>query len=263
VPYLDRDARGHFVDDMLNHDAFKKDEMNRDVLLQLSTGMSGAELERVKRECILSMIRLDKEQVTNEILIEQINFVKYGHKLELDASVLRIEETAVHEAGHLVAQWYLAPATKIEQITVMARAKYLGMVSYEHGDNPEYSREWLMGQTCVALAGREAQIKKHGSKSLDAGASSDLKAAMHYANLAISAWGMDESLYNIASSGTKYFHADVEKAIKSWMAEATDKTRGLLNKHWHRVEDITKAVLDKEVLYADDIAEILGDRPNN
>jgi len=280
VPFLDRDARGFFIDKMLNHKAFKSEDMNRADLIQLSTGMNGSQLERVKRECILTMIRDECSQVTNENFIEQMNFVKYGHKLELDESVLRMEETAVHEAGHLVAQWYLAPATKIEQITVMARANFLGMVSYEHGDNPEYSRPWLMGQTCVALAGREAQIMKHGERSLDSGASSDLNAVMHYANLAIVEYGMDTDLYNISVSslrlqtnvirkgvemhdGVNYFNAEVESAVKSWVSEATDKTRSLLTEHWDEIEKITEAVLEKEVLYNEEISDILGERPKN
>jgi ATP-dependent Zn protease len=280
VPFLDRDARGFFIDKILSHKAFKSEDMNRADLIQLSSGMNGSQLEQVKRECILTMIRDECIQVTNENLIEQMNFVKYGHKLELDESVLRMEETAVHEAGHLVAQWYLAPATKIEQITVMARADFLGMVSYEHGDNPEYSRVWLMGQTCVALAGREAQIMKHGERSLDAGASSDLNAVMHYANLAIVKWGMDDDLYNVSVSGLKavtgvirngveihegvnYFNTEVESAVKSWVSEATDKTRSLLTEHWDEIEKITEAVLEKEVLYNEEISDILGERPKN
>ena len=266
VPHLDRDARGFFVDKMLNHSAFQLIDVSRDKLIQLSTGMNGSQLEQVKRECILEIIKKETEQVTNEGLVEQINFIKYGHKLDLDTSTLRLEETAAHEAGHLVAQWYLSPKTKIEQITIMARANFLGMVSYEHGDNPEYSKEWLMGQTCVALAGREAQIKMHGLSSLDAGAESDLNAAMHYASSAISRLGMTEELYSISAielkdlTGVEYFSNDIESAIKDWISEATETTRNLLNKHWNEVQEITKEVLEREVLYSDEIELILGSR---
>lgn len=266
VPYLDKEARGYFIDKILAHSAFSNITVARDDLIQLTTGMSGSELERIKRECIFEISKLDKLDVENDMLTEQINLIKYGHKLDLSKEKLRLETTAVHEAGHLVAQWYLSPETKIEQITIVARSNSLGFVSFDHGDNPEVNLKWYMNQSCCALAGREAQIMKFGESSLDAGASSDLRAVMRYANNAIVNLGMDASLYNISTKsfkeidGSSLFTSEIEKAVRAWVDTATKQTRELLIKHWKEVEAISDAAMEKETLYENEIAEILGER---
>jgi cell division protease FtsH len=131
VRELDKDARKFFIEKIMQkpHDP----EINVERIVRYITGMSALELERVGRMAALSVVEQDKEVITEEILIEQINIIKYGHKVE-NKMVESLEEelkmTAYHEAGHAVLSVLLLPHIKIEQVTIAPRSKALGFVSY-------------------------------------------------------------------------------------------------------------------------------------
>ncbi len=264
---LDKEARGFFINSMLEHEAFDQTQINSENIVRLTVGMSGADLERVKRDSLLEMIRLGRNEVTNELLIEQINVINYGQRIKKDNFDLKLEETAIHEAGHLVVSWYLTPEREIQQITVAARANFLGAVISSNERKVSVTRDEYINDICVSLAGREAEIIKYKEAGINTGASSDLESAILKANYAISRLGMDDSLYNIAPAyiynNTELFSNQRELAIKKWIDNATNKTKKILNENWEDVENIANAVLEKEVLYLDDIKAILEKKAIN
>ncbi|WP_299203665.1 AAA family ATPase [uncultured Amphritea sp.] len=253
VPQLDKDARSWFIRKMLEKDIFDSNiDLNQ--VLVMTAGFSGADLQKVSRESILFALREGINRVDQNCLQEQINILKYGQPLNLEDSRQHLEETAYHEAAHAVVSYILMPERRIEQITVVARADFLGMVSYDSDQRHDYTREFLFNMSCVSLAGRAAQVKRFADKGLDSGASGDLKQAMHYAWLAIGCWGMDEALYNINIEGLKEYTGHVayqdkvEERVAQWIAEATANTEQLVEHHWRKIEAVAEAVLDHEVL---------------
>lgn len=262
VPQLDKGARRWFIEKMLQNSIFDK-AINAETLVTLTAGLSGADLQKVSRESIIYALRESISNISEAILINQINTLKYGAELQLEDNDLRLQETAYHEAGHAVICKLLLPERKIDQVTVVARSNFLGMVSYNTEQQYDYNKEFLFGLTCVALAGRIAQQKKFGIKGLDSGASNDLDQAMHYAWLAIGKWGMDTNLENISvaklqSLGQQeYFKEEIETRIKAWIEDATLKTHTLVEKHWQALEKVALTVLDKETLDEAELLELI------
>lgn len=262
VPQLDKEARRWFIERMLARPLFG-DAIDVDQLVMLTAGFSGADLEKVSREVVLLALREQHDIITAKMVIEQINTQKYGAPLNLEEGRHHLEETAYHEAAHAVISRVLLPERRIEQVTVVARANFLGMVAYDNEQQHDYTREFLFSLTCVALAGRAAQVKHFGGKGLDSGASGDLQQAAHYAWLAIAEWGMDESLYNLPVAALKErlqrlpFAAQVEDRIKHWLDEATGSTSSLVETHWQSIERVAQRVLRDEIIDAATLHQLM------
>ncbi len=255
VPQLDKDARRWFVERMVKQPMFNED-LDIDQLILLTAGFSGADLQKVSREAVLHALREGLDQITSSQLIEQINTQKYGAPLNLEDSRHHLEETAYHEAAHAVISKVLLPERRIEQVTVVARADFLGMVSYDNEQQHDYTKDFLFNLTCVALAGRAAQVKQFGDQGLDSGASGDLKQAANYAWHAIAEWGMDEEIYNVSIPAVRGnldappFQELVESRIKHWLDQATKTTDSLVEQHWAKIEAVAQRVLRDEIIDA-------------
>lgn len=262
VPQLDKLARRWFVERITNNSLFEPN-MNIDQLIMLTAGFSGADLEKVRREVTLSALREGLTSVSEKYVIEQINTQKYGAPLSLEDSKEFLSETAYHEAAHAVISRVLLPERRIEQVTVVARADFLGMVSYDNDQQHDYTRDFFFNLSCVALAGRAAQVKQFGQKGLDAGASSDLKQAANYAWHAIVECGMDEELYNLSIHqlterfGHSLYSKQIEQRISSWMDQATEQTESLIEKHWQQIEAVAQAVLHEEIINATTLKQLM------
>ena len=255
VPHLDKGARRWFLEKFLKQPNFATD-IDLERLLTFTAGLSGADMQKIHRESVLESIRQGVEIIPESLVLEQINTLKYGQPLSLAESDQRLKETAYHEAGHAVISMVLLPERKIEQLTVVPRSNALGMVSFDIEEAVDYHKDYLFNLTCVALAGRIAQVKATGPKGLDSGASGDLKQAMRYAYLAIAEWGMSDALPNISPAALRqqtqqdWFVQETEAQIRQWMADATLKTQSLVEQYMPAIEAITQDVLQKEILDA-------------
>lgn len=262
VPQLDKEARRWFIEKMVQSNLFSQD-IDLDQLVMLSAGSSGADLETLRRELILEAIRNKKTIITENEVIEHLNTMRYGSRLERSKISAHLEETAYHEAAHAVISKILLPERRIEQITVVARANFLGMVSYDTEQSQDQTKDFLFGLTCVALAGRAAQIRQFGSKGLDSGASGDLSQAVTCARIAVAEWGMTKSLYNINANelakqcGHPVFTQEIEIGVKEWMEDATKKTDDLINKYWSNISTVAQTLLDKEIVTEDQLDTIM------
>jgi len=136
VDKLDKDARRFFLEKILKkpHDP----KIDKERIVRYINGMSAVDLERLGRMAVLETIEQGKKQITEDILIEQINIIKYGHKIDkkmVHDLEKELEMTAYHEAAHAVLSTILLPHVKIEQVTIAPRSKTLGFVSY-NADEP-------------------------------------------------------------------------------------------------------------------------------
>ena len=131
VPELDMEARKYFVKKILQKPNDGKIDIDR--VARYMSGLSGYEMQRVAKEAAMYVLRKNLSLITEEILIEQINNIKYGSKID-KKRIRNIEKdlvkTAYHEAGHAVLSYILLPDVKIEQVTITPRSQALGFVSY-------------------------------------------------------------------------------------------------------------------------------------
>ena len=267
VTKLDKDARRFFIEKIMEkpHDP----KINVERIVRYITGMSALELERLGRMAALHVVEEEKEVITEEILIEQINIIKYGHKIEKQM-VKNLEEelkmTAYHEASHAVLSSLLLPHIKIEQVTIAPRSKMLGFVSYNAEDElSNVTKEELFNDVCVLLAGRVAKIKKVGSEHMDSGAVNDLSQASLQVYAAITNLGMDKELGfinidSIAVLDNYFLSQQIEKRFLHWMDVAKEHTVKLVDEHWNIIEALALKLIEQEIIESDELSKIIGDK---
>ncbi len=265
VSKLDKDARRFFIEKIMQkpHDP----KINIERIVHYITGMSALELERLGRMAALNVVEQEKEQITEEILIEQINIIKYGHKIEKQM-VKNLEEelrmTAFHEAAHAVLSSLLLPHIKIEQVTIAPRSKMLGFVSYNAEDQlSNVTKEELFFDVCVLLAGRVAKVKKAGSDQMDSGAVNDLSQASFQIYAAIANLGMDRELGfinidSIAALDNYFLSRQIEKRFLHWMDVARSYTEKLVDEHWGTIESLAQKLIKQEIVEGDELSKIMG-----
>ncbi len=266
VAELDKDARRFFIEKIMQKPHDTKIDVER--IVRYIAGMSALELERVGRMAALSVVEQEKELITEEILIEQINIIKYGHKVE-NKMVENLEEelkmTAYHEAGHAVLSAVLLPHIKIEQVTISPRSKMLGFVSYDAEDQlANITKEQLFFDVCVLLAGRVSKVKKAGSEHMDSGAVNDLSQASIQVYAAITAIGMDKELgyINLDAIGhlDNYFlEQQIEKRFLHWMHLAKEETEKLVDTYWEKIESLALKLIEQEIVEGEELSDIIGD----
>ncbi len=265
VSELDKDARRFFIEKIMQ----KPHDTNIDVerIVRYITGMSAMELERLGRMAALNVVEQEKELITEEILIEQINIIKYGHKIEKQMVKTLEEElkmTAFHEAAHAVLSSLLLPHIKIEQVTIAPRSKMLGFVSYDAEDQlSNVTKEQLFNDVCVLLAGRVAKVKKMGSEHMDSGAVNDLSQASLQVYAAIATIGMDKelgyiNLDAIANLDNYFLEQQIEKRFLHWMDVAKKHTEKLVDEHWDKIEILALKLIEKEIVESDELSQIVG-----
>lgn len=265
VPKLDMEARRFFIKEILKMPHAKNIDVEK--VVRYISGMDGKELKKIASDAALYTARKGKKEITEAILLEQINVIKYGSKLE-NRQIRDIEKsmetTAYHEAGHAVLSYYLMPEVKIEQVTVAPRSETLGFVSY---NNEEYvdasSKEELFNNICVLLAGRMVTLEKYGQEGIETGAVNDLEIASMQIYAAIAIFGMDEELANISVSGVEVgynkelFKEQIEKRMLIWLEDAKKATQKAVKKYWKAIDAVARALIEKEVIDGDELKKVI------
>lgn len=265
APELDREARRFFIEQILKKPNDGKIDVDK--VVRYISGMNGYELQRIGKEASLHAIRHGLECISEEILIEQINIIKYGSKLE-KKHIRNLEEdlrlTAIHEAGHAVLSYLLLPDTKIEQVTIAPRERVLGFISYSFEDFPSnLSKEEVFNNICVLMAGRTASMKKFGAKGMDTGAASDLEAATHQAYTAIANLGMDEELGFVHADtlsrnvNKEFFREVVERQVRLWIEKATRKAGEMVEANWEQIDTLANILIRQEIVDGGELERIM------
>lgn len=199
--------------------------------------------------------------MTQEIVIEQINTIKYGSRITHKSIEKLMESTAIHEAGHAVISRKLMPNVKIEQITVTPRDDALGFVSYDRDTNySSLTREDIKCKLCVAFAGREAQLKKYGEEGFDSGASSDLNMATSYAYYGVANLGMGDKVgYVNVEKHKELFTAEIQSDVKAWLSEAQTRTQALITEHWEDIQALAALLEKQEIVNEAELLTLLGE----
>ncbi|MEA2111288.1 MAG: AAA family ATPase, partial [Campylobacterota bacterium] len=265
VPKLDMEARRFFIEEVLKKPHDKKIDVDR--VVRYISGMGGNELKRIGQEAALYAARKGLNELTEEILLEQINVIKYGTKLE-SKQIRDIEtsmaKTAYHEAGHAVLSYVLLPNIKIEQVTVAPRSDSLGFVSYHHDDFIDAtSKDDLFNNICVLLAGRVAKMEQFADVGMETGAFSDLEVATMQAYAAVAIFGMDDELGYINISGIEAGYdkqlltKKIETRMLAWMDDAKIQTQKEVKRLWPSIDAVAKALIEKEMIDGEELKEIM------
>lgn len=254
IPQLDREARAFFVDKLLKLD--NDGSLHRDNLLDLTAGMSGADLEQLRRELALDLLRDTSRPLDQRLVVEQINTIRYGQRTGKPLVEADLDHVAYHEAGHAIISQVLDPDIRITQITIVPRSDYRGMVTLNSDDmdNRRMTREQLMDRLCVFLAGREAQMHRFGADGIDSGASEDLHQATRLAAAAVGDWGFDAELGVFSTPGDNQALQDAAAPLilqrtQALLQQAEQRCRKLVADHWPRIEALALRLRSEEWLH--------------
>ncbi len=269
---LDKDARQYFLDKIINE---KPTEGTFDMkkLLMYTTGFTGSQLEMLGKEASFYCLRHGLHAITQEILIDQINMIKYGERQSYLSLEQMFEETAVYEAGRAVISRTLMPHVNIEHVSLTPKDNNEHFISHNYSDVQEnMTVKDFKDRIVVSLAGRAAQIKHFGEiEGMDSGASNDLQQATRDAYVAIAHYGMDKEVGYININGimdaqnksfnnkdTEHYHEKIDAALERWMLEGEQRVTELVDRHWDTIHKLSKLLLEKEIIYTDELETVIA-----
>ena len=256
VPELDKEARLFFAKQLLEK---PHERIDTERITRYMSGMNGYDLGRIAKTCALEAIKQGKTKLDEQIIIDQINTIKYGSRLDkkrLKNFEEDLRQSAYHEAAHAVTSMALLPEVEIEQVTVIPRSEALGLVSYTQEKlQTNMNAEELRGNIAVALAGRLATVKRFGeAKGTETGAHNDLQQATLYAYSAVAQYGMDETLPNISiellqqNVSNTLFDKRVEERIALWIAQGSATAQKIIDTYWPLIETVAAQLIAEEFI---------------
>ena len=258
VSMLDPPARLYFFERLRELPGGEK--LDLDELVRFSSGTSGADLQRVRRELALDLVRSGAKEITQAQAVEMISVVKYGERRDAHQIKSVLEHTAYHEAGHAIVSMVLRPERKLEQITIVPRARTAGFTAYQSDKAPKpTTREDVLKELAIRLAGRVAQQLKYGEEGVDEGASDDLLQATRLALRAITHWGMDEVVGNrtlVREDGSVETVPD--ERMKWWFEQGRLRAHEVLDQRLHLLDAIADSLISMETLSKQQFDEIVN-----
>jgi cell division protease FtsH len=226
----------------------------------------------VCNEAALIAARYNKEKVGMQDFQEAIDRVIGG--LEKKNKVISPEEKKViayHEAGHAVTGWFLEYAHPLVKVTIVPRGvAALGYAQYLPKEQYLHHTDQILDDVCMTLGGRAAEELVFGR--ISTGAQNDLERVTNTAYAMITYFGMNSSIGNISFNpnrdefviGKPYSEATakmIDDEARGYINQAYQRTKNMLTEHRHHLEAVAQRLLEKEVLFTDDLVELLGDRP--
>tara|TARA_B000000475_G_scaffold53700_1_gene42135 strand:+ start:3781 stop:5775 length:1995 start_codon:yes stop_codon:yes gene_type:complete len=252
-------------------------KLNEDVnvknLAAQTPGFAGAEIANVCNESALIAARKNKDSIEMSDFQDAIDRVIGG--LEKKNKIISPEEkkiVAYHEAGHAVAGWYLEHADPLVKVSIVPRGiAALGYAQYLPKEQYLYQTDQLLDEMCMALGGRAAEDITFGK--ISTGALSDLERITKMAYSIVSVYGMNKNIGNISFYDSKqsdynftkpYSDSTAEKIdseVKRIVDSAYDRTKKLLLDKRDQLEKIANKLLEKEILFQNDLETLIGKRP--
>jgi AFG3 family protein len=247
------------------------DEVDTKKLASQTPGFVGADIMNICNEAALIAARRNKEQVEMIDFQDAIDRVIGG--LEKKNKIITPEEKkaiAYHEAGHAVSSWFLEHANPLVKVTIIARGYAEGYALYAPRERVIQVTDVLLDQICVSLGGRVAEELTFGK--ISTGAMDDLRKVTQWVYQMITVYGMNEKIGHISfdprqaeSSLHRPYSEETAREIdmeaKRIIDEMYQRTKALLSKHKEDLEKVAQTLLEKEVIFKDDVEALIGPRP--
>lgn len=242
-------------------------------LAKQTPGFSGADIANVANEAALIAARKDKSVVEKQDFLDAIDRIVGG--LENRSKVIKVGEKkaiAYHEAGHATVSWLLEHAHPLLKVTIVPRGKALGAAWYLPQERQITTKEQLLDQMCSVLGGRAAEELTFGQ--ISTGAQNDLEKATKQAYAMVTVFGMSEKIGNLSyydSTGQSDFSLTkpysertaelIDEEVKNLVETAYARAKAILEEHREQHAQVAELLLEREVIFSDDLERILGKRP--
>lgn len=233
-------------------------------------GFSGADIANVCNEAALTAARRNKTEIDRQDFLDAVDRIIGG--IEKKSSIITPAEKrsiAHHEAGHAVVSWLLPHANPLFKVTLIPRGNALGAAWYLPEEHKLYSKSQLMDEMCSLIGGRVAEEILNGEPST--GAQNDLERLTQMAYGMVQYYGMSDKVGNVSfydSTGSRGYDFTkpysektaelMDEEVKRLINDIHDRTLTILNEHKEGWLKVASLLLEKEVIFAEDVENILG-----
>ena len=247
--------------------------LDLDFLAKQTPGFSGADIANVCNEAALIAARKEKKAVSKQDFLDAVDRIVGG--LEKKNKIITQEEKktiAFHEAGHATVSWMLEHAAPLVKVTIVPRGQSLGAAWYLPEERLIVRPDQMLDEMCATMGGRAAE--KVIFNKISTGALSDLEKVTKQARAMVTIYGLNDELGNITyydSSGqneygfSKPYSEETAQKIDEEISKIIEKQYQraitLLKKHKDKLTELAERLLDKEVIFKDDLEKIFGKRP--
>lgn len=251
----------------------KSEELDTEFLAKQTPGFSGADIANVCNEAALIAARKDKKAVDKQDFLDAVDRIIGG--LEKKNKIVTPEEKraiAIHEAGHATVSWMLEHAAPLVKVTIVPRGQSLGAAWYLPEERLIVRPEQMLDEMCATMGGRAAE--KVIFNKISTGALSDLEKVTRQARAMVTIYGLNDKLGNITyydSTGqtdynfSKPYSEETAKVIDSEISklieEQYDRAIQILESNKEKLTQLADILIEKEVIFKDDLETIFGKRP--
>ncbi|MBK9536492.1 MAG: ATP-dependent zinc metalloprotease FtsH [Flavobacteriales bacterium] len=242
-------------------------------LARQTPGFSGADLANICNEAALIAARKKKTSVDKQDFLDAVDRVIGG--LEKKNKIITAAEKkaiAYHEAGHATVSWLVEHASPLVKVTIVPRGQSLGAAWYLPEERHLTTTEQMMDEICAALGGRAAEFVMYGKVST--GALSDLEKVTKQAFAMVTMYGLNDRIGNVSyydSSGQneysfgKPYSESTAQAIDEEVSKIVEiqyeRAKRILTENKDKLTALATQLLEKEVIFKEDLAVIFGERP--
>ncbi len=246
------------------------DTVDVDLLARQTPGFSGADIANVCNEAALIAARHGKKFVGKQDFLDAVDRIIGG--LEKKTKIMTNDEKrtiALHEAGHATLSWFLEHANPLIKVTIVPRGRALGAAWYLPEERQITTKEQMLDEMCATLGGRAAEDLFIGK--ISTGAMNDLERVTKQAYGMIAYAGMSDKIPNLCYYNNEEYSFNkpysektaelIDEEVKRMINEQYDRAKSLLSEHKAGHNELAQLLMDKEVIFAEDVERIFGKRP--
>ena len=246
-------------------------DFNVEFMAKHTPGFSGADIANVCNEAALTAARRNHATVSQQDFLDAVDRIIGGLERKNNTIMSPAEKrtTAYHEAGHALVGWLLPYADPVFKVSIIPRGNALGLTWYLPEERKNWSRSVMMDRMCSLIGGRVAEEILNGEPST--GALNDLERMTGMAYSMVQYYGMSDKVGNLSfydSSGARGYNLTkpysektaelMDEEVKAIIQEVHDRTFRLIEEHKDGFMQMGALLLEKEVIFAEDIERILG-----
>ena len=248
------------------------DDFDLEFLAKHTPGFSGADIANVCNEAALTAARKNKTAIEKQDFLDAVDRIIGG--LERKSKIITPEEKksiAHHEAGHATVSWLLPHANPLFKVTIVPRGQALGAAWYLPEERQLVTKEQMIDEMCSLIGGRVAEEIVNGQPST--GALNDLERLTKMAYGMVTFYGMSEKVGNLSfydSTGARGYDLTkpysektaelIDKEVKELIEMIHERTKRILSENSEGFMQLAALLLEKEVIFADDLERIFGPR---
>ena len=241
-----------------------------DFLARQTPGFSGADIANVCNEAALIAARHDSPTVKKQDFLDAVDRIIGG--LEKKTKVMTEAEKrsiAIHEAGHATISWFTEFANPLVKVSIVPRGQALGAAWYLPEERVLQTKEAMLDEMCSLLGGRAAEELFIGH--ISTGAMNDLERTTKQAYGMIAYAGMSDKLPNLCYYNRMEYQFQrpysestaklIDEEVLKMVNEQYERAKQILTEHKEGHAQLAQLLIDREVIFADDVERIFGKRP--